>query len=106
MEIGNIKLNELSSDDKRNLIQSFLEYCAKYAKYMYEEELNIEDFGKQSQYFEIEMNKFYKDFYELDVHIKQYLYKLLSFYVRKEYKIFKVIYEGLNDENLTHVFDI
>jgi len=92
MEIGKIDFNHI---DRLELLKAYNSYISDKVFYFiqeridleFEKEINFNDLIGQSQYFELNMEKYYKGFWNLKLDIKVYLYKHLAENYKEMYYI-------------------
>jgi hypothetical protein len=90
MEIGHQAWEDLDPIDRLKLLQAYNTYVCNKVFYGLQEHFTEEDLDclvGQSQYFEIDMNKLYKNFIYLNLNIKRYLYKRLEEDIKEMYNI-------------------
>jgi hypothetical protein len=92
MEIGKINFNHI---DRLELLKAYNSYVCDRVFYFIQERVDLEFEGDinfneligQSQYFELNMEQYYKEFWNLDLSIKMYLYKHLAENYKEMYYI-------------------
>jgi hypothetical protein len=89
MELG--KKKTMTPDEANYLIRAFLRHCESQASYWMREGLELNEYSRQSQYFEQAMEQEYPGFINICIDIKLHLFNLLPFYVRCMAKMHTVI---------------
>lgn len=92
MEIGKIDFDHI---DRLELLKAYNSYVCNKVFYFIQERadldfegnINFNELVGQAQYFELDMNKYYKGFWNLNLEIKKYLYKRLATDFKEMYYI-------------------
>ena len=79
MELGNNLFRKMGPIERNELLKAYNTYLSNEVFYALQEDLVPDDsLIGQSQYFELNMEKLYKGFVDLNIRIKIYLYERLA----------------------------